>query len=68
MSTIEAATTAPIESGNDTAVACTACAHAADAHDPIGLRYCSATLEGGLDRGCVCSPAKKTDHRNRNYQ
>jgi hypothetical protein len=34
--------------------ACTACPHAWDAHDRIGIRYCTASAAGGLDRGCVC--------------
>ena len=33
---------------------CAACGHELAAHDPIGLRYCSATTAGGFDRGCVC--------------
>ena len=62
-------TTADNRSGSGgTDLACAACSHAEDAHDPIGLRYCSATLEGNLDRGCVCDPAKKIAHQNRNYQ
>jgi hypothetical protein len=33
---------------------CTACPHAWDAHDRIGIRYCTASTKGRLDRGCVC--------------
>nr|WP_084655081.1 RGCVC family protein [Nocardia altamirensis] len=34
---------------------CPACPHAWEAHDPIGVRYCAATKERGLDRACVCA-------------
>lgn len=37
-----------------THLTCAVCSHAWDAHDPIGIRYCSATIAGGLHRGCVC--------------
>jgi hypothetical protein len=33
---------------------CAVCPHPWDAHDRIGLRYCTATAAGGLNRGCVC--------------
>ncbi|MGI8800055.1 MAG: RGCVC family protein [Pseudonocardia sp.] len=39
---------------DSTEVTCAVCSHAQDAHDHIGIRYCSATAEGGFDRGCVC--------------
>jgi hypothetical protein len=35
---------------------CDACAHAASAHDAIGLRFCRATLVGAIPRGCICRP------------
>jgi hypothetical protein len=34
--------------------ACTVCPHPWDAHDRIGMRYCTASAAGGLERGCVC--------------
>jgi hypothetical protein len=37
-----------------TRLTCTVCGHDWGAHDPIGVRYCAATVAGGLDRGCVC--------------
>lgn len=40
--------------GDTTSVICAVCPHAWDAHDRIGIRYCSATTAGGLQRGCVC--------------
>lgn len=33
---------------------CAVCPLAWDAHDSIGIRYCSASIAGGLHRGCVC--------------
>lgn len=49
---------------------CAVCPHGWDAHDPIGIRFCSATAAGGLHRGCVCvgdtcsvPTATGTDHR-----
>jgi hypothetical protein len=51
----EASSTVTQPTADDTAhAACPACPHARDAHDVIGARYCSATVIGGLDRGCVC--------------
>lgn len=35
-------------------VICAACSHRWDAHDAIGLRFCSATVDQRLGRGCVC--------------
>ena len=37
-----------------TRLACAVCAHDWGAHDPIGVRFCTATATGGLDRGCAC--------------
>jgi hypothetical protein len=34
--------------------ACATCPHPLDAHDPISLRFCSATRAAALTRGCVC--------------
>jgi hypothetical protein len=34
--------------------ACNVCPHPLAGHDPIGLRYCRATLAGAFTRGCVC--------------
>jgi hypothetical protein len=44
------------EPGTDdqTHLTCAVCPHAWDAHDQIGIRYCSATVAGRLHRGCVC--------------
>jgi hypothetical protein len=47
-------------------LACAACPHDRNAHDPIGTRFCSATAARGLDRGCVCvGDALASGHRDR---
>jgi hypothetical protein len=33
------------------------CGHTADEHDAVASRYCRATAEAGLDRGCMCVSA-----------
>jgi len=52
MSTTDATTASPtaVEPYNT----CAACPHDREAHDPIGTRFCSATITRGLDRACVC--------------
>jgi hypothetical protein len=32
-----------------------ACEHPAADHDAIARRYCNATVERALTRGCICS-------------
>lgn len=39
---------------NRTHLTCAVCPHEWDTHDPIGIRFCSATVAGGLHRGCAC--------------
>jgi hypothetical protein len=34
--------------------ACPACAHPLADHDPIGVRFCRATVAGAFERGCIC--------------
>ena len=36
---------------------CSVCPHAVGAHDRIAERYCHATLDNTLTRGCICPPA-----------
>ena len=33
---------------------CPNCGHRIDAHDRVALRYCGASKDQGVDRGCVC--------------
>ncbi|WP_375336171.1 RGCVC family protein [Nocardia sp. SYP-A9097] len=47
-------------------MSCGACPHASEAHDRIGVRYCSATMARGLDRECAC--ASPADHENTYYR
>jgi hypothetical protein len=35
---------------------CAVCAHAWTEHDVIAARYCTATVAGKYNRGCVCTP------------
>jgi hypothetical protein len=35
--------------------ACAVCPHPWHEHDPIGVRYCTATTVSALPRGCICS-------------
>ncbi|MDX3659756.1 RGCVC family protein [Streptomyces sp. ID05-26A] len=35
--------------------ACAVCPHLWAEHDPIGVRYCTATAATALPRGCICS-------------
>ncbi|WP_084515481.1 RGCVC family protein [Nocardia acidivorans] len=34
---------------------CATCPHTWESHDPTAVRYCSATVARGLDRGCACT-------------
>ena len=36
---------------------CGACPHPVGEHDGIGLRFCRATLDSAIARGCVCRSA-----------
>jgi hypothetical protein len=36
---------------------CDVCAHPVSGHDAIGLRFCDATLNGAISRGCICRSA-----------
>ncbi|MEU4519081.1 RGCVC family protein [Amycolatopsis sp. NPDC024027] len=42
------------ETGGTAMVACAACQHARHTHDPVARRFCTATVAGGFNRGCVC--------------
>jgi hypothetical protein len=35
---------------------CASCPHSQDEHDATALRYCAATLNTVLSRGCICRP------------
>jgi hypothetical protein len=44
----------PLDESAHPGMACDVCPHPLAGHDPIGLRYCRATLAGAFTRGCVC--------------
>lgn len=44
-------TTAPAD---DAGTACDVCAHELASHDALGLRFCRATRDSSLPRGCIC--------------
>jgi hypothetical protein len=46
--------TADTNSDVITSEQCSACKHAWDKHDALGVRYCTATTAGSLSRGCIC--------------
>lgn len=39
----------------DAAPLCDVCPHPWQDHDPIGVRYCTATTVSALPRGCICA-------------
>ncbi|MGW6442817.1 RGCVC family protein [Lentzea sp. NPDC055074] len=39
---------------SSTHVSCAVCPHARHEHDPLGARYCAATMAAALTRGCIC--------------
>lgn len=42
----------------DTSRECGSCNHPSADHDPIALRFCAATGNGALARGCICASAR----------
>ncbi|MDQ1654125.1 MAG: hypothetical protein QOI35_3325 [Cryptosporangiaceae bacterium] len=59
-SPVHAAATEGRHTGQDASLGtdktmCMACDHPAADHDAIGRRYCNATVERALTRGCICS-------------
>ncbi|WP_168200698.1 RGCVC family protein [Allokutzneria sp. NRRL B-24872] len=46
--------TAVLDNRADAADICAACPHPWHEHDPIGVRYCTATTASVLPRGCIC--------------
>lgn len=40
---------------SDDAQRCPSCGHALEVHDPIALRYCTATRDSDLARTCICT-------------
>ncbi|WP_445189192.1 RGCVC family protein [Pseudonocardia sp. Cha107L01] len=47
--------------GGDTMVrACEACGHDSSSHDATATRFCRASHDRKLDRGCICRVAEPT--------
>jgi hypothetical protein len=46
-----------------TDLTCAVCPHEWDAHDPIGIRFCSTTVAGRLHRECVCVGDTRNENR-----
>jgi len=38
----------------DTSGECMACSHPLSTHDVIAVRFCNATVDHALARGCIC--------------
>jgi hypothetical protein len=38
---------------------CSVCGHRWSVHDTLGARYCAATKESSLSRGCICRKADR---------
>ncbi len=56
MTDAAAPTAVPVTGEAEAEAACMACEHPLEEHDTIGLRFCNATVEKALSRGCVCRP------------
>lgn len=54
--TINPETSTPAGPENDQEVPCQACGHQPSYHGSTGTRFCRATLDRALDRGCLCDP------------
>jgi hypothetical protein len=50
--------------GGNVNTACSACTHPWAEHDQIAARYCTATIVGHHDRGCVCTMVASATKNN----
>jgi hypothetical protein len=46
-------------SDDSLATVCEACGHDESLHDATGTRFCRASLDRAVDRGCICRAAGK---------
>jgi len=46
-------------SDDSLAPTCEACGHDKSLHDTTGTRFCQASLDRAVDRGCICRAAGK---------
>jgi hypothetical protein len=44
----------PLTTDAETVRPCDVCPHPWRDHDPLGVRYCTATASSALPRGCIC--------------
>jgi hypothetical protein len=54
VSDLQTAVLADHTSHSDAAGICVVCPHPVHDHDPLGVRYCTATTASALSRGCIC--------------
>ncbi|WP_371927669.1 RGCVC family protein [Lentzea sp. HUAS12] len=45
----------PLTTDTEAGRVCAVCPHPWHEHDPLGVRYCTATAASALQRGCICS-------------
>ena len=55
MSVMNATNSRPVTPAKTEVPYCS-CGHHDDAHDVIATRFCAATRDGALTRGCICHP------------
>ncbi|WP_442916476.1 RGCVC family protein [Lentzea sp. DG1S-22] len=48
-------TSEPLTTYTEAGRMCDVCPHPWREHDPIGVRYCTATASSTQPRGCICS-------------
>jgi hypothetical protein len=56
MADVHAKSSGPPTDGG-VATGCAVCEHPWTAHDTIAARFCTATVAGKFERGCVCTTA-----------
>lgn len=44
-----------VTDAGETEQRCAVCTHAWTAHDAIAVRFCAATRDSDLSRGCICT-------------
>jgi hypothetical protein len=44
-----------VHANGEVATGCAVCPHPWTFHDQIAARYCTATVQGKFNRGCVCT-------------
>lgn len=44
-----------VTAAGETEQRCAVCTHAWTAHDALAVRFCAATRDSNLSRGCICT-------------